>query len=247
MHPEESRDKTKSSDSLREVFRAVTANANHSTVAVRAVLEEGGSPKQVAFGTIISAEGYVLTKASEVIGRQQLQVAGGGSGETSDDLHDAVIVGFSEPLDLAMLKISAKGLTPVEWADLKTDLVVVGGWVATAGPVAMEATEPVAVGVVSVGRRKIPGRLGFLGVAMGDTPDNSGAKIQQVIPGSAAEKAGMKVDDVVSAVDGKAVHTRVDLSLTIRSYRPGDVVTLMVHRGTTTLQLSTTLRNQYDG
>ncbi len=92
-------------------------------------------------------------------------------------------------------------LTPVEWADLKADKVEVGEWVATCGPAAMEEEDPVAVGVVSVGRRRIPGRLRISRRGDGrDALTVRGVKLRQVIPGSAAEKAGVKVGDVISAV-----------------------------------------------
>ena len=68
---------------------------------------------------------------------------------------DAEIVGVHQLSDLALLKIEAKGLTPVEWQDSKAPPV--GNWVATVG----QGAEPLAVGVVSVGIRKgDPKRLG---------------------------------------------------------------------------------------
>jgi serine protease Do len=234
----QSESKTKRADALREVFRAVVAGANHSTVTVQAVLEPGNDPQQVAYGTIVSADGYVLTKASEVLGRKQLQVVGGESPST---VHDAVVVGWSEPLDLAMLKIAAKGLVPVEWAEGKSDHVDVGEWVAVAGPVGMEETDPVAVGVVSVGRRRIVGEPGFLGVERGDAPDHSGSRMVRVLPGTAAEKAGIQAGDVVTAIDGKPVKSAEDLLRVLQGYRPGDVVMLAVRRGTTMLALTATL------
>ncbi len=60
-------------------------------------------------------------------------------------------------------------------------------------------------------------------------------------PGSAAAKAGVKVDDVISAVDGKPVKTGIDLSMVVHAYRPGDVVALTVKRGATVLDLTATL------
>ncbi len=168
--------KMKSSDALREVFRSIVEKANRSTVLVKGRVGVESAPEgvQLAFGTVVSADGFILTKASEVLGQPFLQVF-----ITAKKGLPAKIVGLSEPQDLAMLKIDLKDgddLTPVEWADLKADKIIVGAWLATAGPVAMEQNNPVAVGVVSVGRRKIPGRNGFLGVYMGDTTDASGAK-----------------------------------------------------------------------
>jgi serine protease Do len=227
--------KTKSSDSLRALFKDVVAAADKSTVIVQG---SGGDvakdkPRQVALGTIVGADGFILTKASEVVGRDGLRVTIDGKGL------EAKVVGVSEPQDLAMLKVEAKGLNAVTWADLKEERVEVGEWVASAGTGAGNG-QPIAVGVVSVGRRKISGRNGFLGVMLAPAEGN-GAKILQVLPDSAAEKAGMHVDDVVSAVNGKHVKDHEELIDAMHEYHPGDVVTFSVKRGEETLQLRATL------
>lgn len=231
--------RTKSSEALRLVFRSVIEKANASTVTIRAdqpVERPGGQGRrrsqQVALGTVITADGYILTKASEVLGQDNVQVAIGSR------VLAPKVVGVSPPHDLAMLKVdlgSGPKLTPIAWADgqVKADI---GEWVATAGPAGwaasggLNAEEPIAVGVVSVGRRRIPGRNGFLGVALEDAPDSGGALVQQVLPNSAAEKAKLKVGDVIVDVNGSAVKGRDDLIATIRNYRPGDTVTLGVTR-----------------
>ena len=211
---------TKGSDELRKVFKGASARGNESTVLVR----EG--KEQLAFGTVVGQEGYVLTKASEVIGHRALRVLVG-----TEDL-TAKVVGVSEPMDLAMLKVEgAKGKWKgAEWADLKSDKVEVGEWVATCGPKAMMGQEPVAVGVVSVGRRRIVGRNGFLGVMMKDAKDGTGVGIQQVLSGSAAEKAGVHVGDEVTAVGGKQVRSAAEMKMAVGEYRPGDVVVFSVRR-----------------
>jgi serine protease Do len=234
--------KTKSSENLRAVFKEVVAAAEKSAVVVQSADKEKGSSAggQVALGTVVSADGFVLTKASEVMGREKLQVVVGGK------TLDAKVVGVSEPHDLAMLKVEASGLVPAVWAKTAGENVIeVGQWVASAGPMAaggeaMPPAPPLAVGVVSVGRRKIPGRNGFLGVSLGDT-DNKGAKIDQVITESAAEKAGLKVDDVVTAVNGRPVKNPRELIDTVHQFRPGDVVMLTVKRGDKTLELKAAL------
>src|SRR5947207_3050459 len=101
----------------------------------------------------------------------------------------ARVVGVHEAYDLALLKVEAEGLTPVEWRPSNT--AAVGNWVATPGP----GDVPLAVGVVSVATRKLPqrnnGRVagGFLGVMVG--PGESSVKVREVVPGSAAAKAGL--------------------------------------------------------
>ncbi|HUO10785.1 MAG TPA: PDZ domain-containing protein [Phycisphaerae bacterium] len=217
--------KTKSSNDLRSVFDGIAARGNESTVTVRA--QGSAGREQVAFGTVVSDEGYILTKASEVVARKDLKVAAGSKE------WPVRIVGVSEPLDLAMLKVDGDAgarWKQVEWADLNQAKVEVGEWVATCGPAAMMKQEPVAVGVVSVGRRKIAGQSGFLGVMMGNAPDNGGAAIEQVITGSAAEKAGVKVGDTIIAVGGKPVHNGADLKEQITAYHPGDAVVFTVRR-----------------
>jgi serine protease Do len=134
--------------------------------------------------------------------------------------------------------------------------VNVGEWVASANCGASVGTsaaadEPFAVGVISVSRRLIPGRNGFLGVSLGDaeTPEGgsgggaagTGAKILQVIPDSAAEKAGVKVDDVIIAVNSTPIANRTDLITTVQKYRQGDVVTLTIVRGDRTITLKAAL------
>jgi serine protease Do len=225
---------TKSSESLRGLFKNVVAAADKSTVIVQGA--SGGSkdkPAQVALGTIVAPDGFILTKASEVVGRDGLKVTIAGKPL------EAKVVGVSEPQDLAMLKVEATGLNAVTWADLKKEKVEVGEWVASAGT-SGGSGEPIAVGVVSVGRRKIAGRNGFLGVMLAPT-DGSGAKILQVLTDSAAEKAGLRVDDVVTAVNGKHVKDHEELIDAMHAYHPGDVVTLSVKRGEEVLQLRATL------
>jgi S1-C subfamily serine protease len=104
--------KTKSSDSLRNLFKDVVAAADKSTV----IVQGGGGeiakdkPQQVALGTVVGSDGFILTKASEVVGRDELKVTINGKPL------EAKVVGVSEPQDLAMLKVEAKGLNVVTWA-----------------------------------------------------------------------------------------------------------------------------------
>ena len=58
-----------------------------------------------------------------------------------------------------------------------------------------------------------------------------GAYVAEVAKGSGAEKAGVKVDDVVVAVDGAPIRSMDDLILQIRRKQVGDEVTITVSRG----------------
>lgn len=62
-------------------------------------------------------------------------------------------------------------------------------------------------------------------------PDAKGAVITDVTDGSPAEKAGLKQDDVVIGVDGRAINDNNDLSRYIASKSPGQTVQLRIVRG----------------
>jgi len=71
--------------------------------------------------------------------------------------------------------------------------------------------------------------------------DNKGALISDVTPDSPAEKAGLKADDVVVGVDGRAIEDNGDLSRYISSKAPGTAVNLRVLRGGTEQTIAVTL------
>jgi putative serine protease PepD len=59
-------------------------------------------------------------------------------------------------------------------------------------------------------------------------PGFGGAKITRVESNSPAESAGIRTGDLVKKIDETAVQNGVELIVSIRSYRPGDTVTLTV-------------------
>ena len=63
-----------------------------------------------------------------------------------------------------------------------------------------------------------------LGVSVSDAVD--GAQIEQVTEGSTADEAGIAVGDVVTRIDDHRILGADSLVATIRSYRPGDTVTV---------------------
>jgi S1-C subfamily serine protease len=67
---------------------------------------------------------------------------------------------------------------------------------------------------------------GWLGVAVGDSAN--GVTIEDVVSGSPADTAGLKVGDIIKAVDGTDTTTAQQLSDTIGSHAPGDEVTLSI-------------------
>src|SRR4051794_20109094 len=78
---------------------------------------------------------------------------------------------------------------------------------------------------------------------LGVTPANAtnGVGVSVVESGSAADGAGLKVGDVITTVNGKAVTSPGQLRAVIASHQPGDGLTLTVRRNGATRTLHATL------
>ena len=78
---------------------------------------------------------------------------------------------------------------------------------------------------------------------LGVTPANasSGVGISSVENGSAADNAGLKVGDVITAVDGNAVTTPAQLRAIIAADQPGDKLTLTIRRNGSSKTVTATL------
>ena len=63
-----------------------------------------------------------------------------------------------------------------------------------------------------------------------DLPVNSGALVQTVEPGSGADEAGVRVNDVITALEEAEIASYGDLFGALRDYQPGDTVGLTVVR-----------------
>ena len=74
-----------------------------------------------------------------------------------------------------------------------------------------------------------------------DLPVNSGALVQTVEPGSGADEAGVRVNDVIIALGDAEIASSGDLFGALRDYRPGDTVGLTVVRGGEERTLDVTL------
>jgi putative serine protease PepD len=76
-----------------------------------------------------------------------------------------------------------------------------------------------------------------LGISVSDvanptgTGATEGAQVQEVTDGSTGAKAGLSKGDVITKVDGHLISGADSLVATIRSYRPGDTVTLTFQHG----------------
>ncbi len=93
---------------------------------------------------------------------------------------------------------------------------------------------------------------GYMGIGITDVtpenapffhvPDNSGAVVDQVESNSPAAKAGLKVGDVIRAVDGQKITGAGDLQVEVGQKQPGTAIKLEVLREGKTLDVPVTLQ-----
>src|SRR5215216_6402525 len=74
-----------------------------------------------------------------------------------------------------------------------------------------------------------------------DLPVDSGALVEKVVAGSAAEQAGVRKGDIITALGDAEVMSYGDLLGALRDHEPGDTVTLTVFRNGDEKQLEVTL------
>lgn len=144
-------------------FRDAVTRVNESTVSLHA---DGG---QVALGTIIHTDGYVVTKASELPETVTCKLSDGRQVSSK-------LVALHSEYDLALLKVDATKLPAIQWGD--SSKLNAGSFLATTSL----TEEPTAIGIVSSPARPLPKPQAILGVGLeqfGDLP-----RVNRVIDGS---------------------------------------------------------------
>jgi putative serine protease PepD len=114
---------------------------------------------------------------------------------------------------------------------IKTAGSSAGGNIGLGFAIPIDQAKPIIDELVSKGKAT----HARLGVRVGDTRSadglQQGATLGEITPGGAADKAGLKEGDVVTAVNGKVIASGNALVAAVRSYRPGDEVTITYTRG----------------
>ena len=205
-------------------WRPLVAQARQSTVRVLK------KKRQVALATIVSADGYALTKASEVT-KGEFEV------EFSDGrIVSAKVVDEMKAYDLALIKVEANGLVAAKFANTETPV----GTLIAAVSTGEDAT---GLGVISVAGRSLDERSkGFLGIEM--SPENApdkGVLIGVIVPEGAAERAGMRVGDIILSINGEEILNFRQLQKLIIALKPEQRVKVQIERGGTAKELELSL------
>ena len=128
--------------SLQEIYSKVIP----SVASITCVQQSG---TDMGTGIIMTSDGYVITNYHVIENAKQIYVLLG-----EEDRYEAVLVGGDETTDLAVLKISATGLTPAEFGD--SDQLRVGDMVVAIGdPLGTELRGTMTDGIVSAINRDL--------------------------------------------------------------------------------------------
>jgi len=183
--------------------------------------------QMVSLGTVISANGRILTKNTETQdGKISVRI-----GEKS---FQAKVIKRFPAQDLALLKIEANGLKPVRF---KPEEPPLGSILTTVGA----KNEPLGIGLLSVSGRAMS-QVGFIGIRGGQS--DKGVLIEQIVPKGAAAEAGLKDQDIITALDGTEVRDPIEFGNLIRGRKAGQKVTIDYLRGDQTGQVTVTLKER---
>jgi serine protease Do len=199
----------RSGEEILRAFAPVSEATRHSIVKFHV------DGETVALGAIVETNGLALTKASEL-------KKGKLTCWLSDDREvDAKLLTIDEDDDVALVRVEAQGLKPIQWA---ADEVHIGQWAITPGI----AQTPHAVGIISALPRRIRPPRAFIGVQFGT--NLSTPKVEKVLAGLGADQAGIKSGDVIRAVNSTVVTNRDQIVEILREFRDGQTVKLRVQR-----------------
>ena len=79
-----------------------------------------------------------------------------------------------------------------------------------------------------------------MGILMEDS--ERGVRVAEVVPDSGAAAAGMRKDDLLTAIDGQVVNATGDVRVALFERMPGDTLVVTVRREDGESRLSLTLR-----
>jgi S1-C subfamily serine protease len=195
-------------------------------------------PDDIAYGTVISEDGFILTKASEI---------GDGIGLVvlvdKKSYKDVAMVAVDPAWDVALLKIPATGLAPVK---LAVDLPEPerGTWVVANGASSRSKRMP-QVGIISASAREVlPAGGAVLGVGLKD--EEGKLVVEEVHEKSGAEAAGIRKGDVIVAVGGQKIADRKQLGEAVEKHRVGDDLDLTIQRDGAEISMKVRLAGRVD-
>ncbi|MFT6594379.1 MAG: serine protease Do [Akkermansiaceae bacterium] len=221
-------EKRKNGPMIQKALSPVQVSLQESS----AVFYNNENSKLFIYGTVVSEDGLILTKASELEEVKDYHVRVGTKKYRSPKL-----ISRNDSWDVALVKIEAEGLKSV---DLESKIEVNHGtWIVSNGATERRFRRPRA-GIVSANKREIPGGSpAVLGVSLNAKDEK--LLVGNVTKESGAEKAGLKEGDELLEVDGTEINDRDSFIKYLTSKSPGNVIKLKVKRAEETLDFEVEL------
>lgn len=174
--------------------------------------------RQVALGAIVSGDGWIVSKSSEIPDRKiEVRLFDNSKAE-------GTVKSRRADLDIALIKIERSNLTSIQWDT--TTVARVGSWLATTDIRSL----PVTIGVVSVLNRSIRRERAVLGVELGIPKGEKGALVEKVTMGSGADRAGLQAGDVITTIDGDQLNSQPDVMARLKGLMAGQRVDVGIVR-----------------
>lgn len=226
---------------LQESLRGLSQS--HSTSIVRIT----SASQRTILGTVISKDGLILTKASELDREIQCELFNG-------DRASGTLVATNRDRDLALIRIPISGLKPIQFSlsrPVQGDLVVSPG----------SNAQILGLGIVSLNKHDLGIKQStvsletLLGLQMTDTThartlvvDNKyveklGLRVLRVEPRSVGEQANLLIDDLICSINGKRTFNQESWMAATRSIAVGKNVIFEVIRNDRLFEVSVAVKN----
>jgi len=213
--------------SLESDYRTTGSAVTAAFESQRAVLQTSSAVildgrKEINYGVVVTSDGLILTKASEVDLLEKFSVT-----VDREQYKEVKILATDPQWDVALLKVEAKDLVPVNYAP--TSDIPQGSWVVANGATSRTARRALA-GIVSAKSREVPASGGpALGVVLNGK--SKVIEIDSVNEGSGAHEAGLQKGDVIISIEGQKVSKIEDIAELLKDRKAGTKVKVGWRRG----------------
>jgi len=200
-------------------MHSIVVQAQQSLQECSAVMYDGR--KEIAYGIVISEDGYLLSKWSELKNAKELKV------RIDDQLYEEVnLVSGDTRWDVCLCKVSATGLHPVDFVDQES--IEEGTWVIANGVTDRSNRRPM-IGIISAPAREIFPEGGVvLGIKI---TEQKGAVIaEEVDENSGAFQSGIRKNDKILKLNDSLLKKQDDLVEFMKDRKIGDKIVVTYER-----------------